>query len=110
MFGVGWPTLIAAVVVGVLSTGRIVRLVTYDDFPPSVWFRVAWANLTRHGAWSDIPGCLWCFSPYATAFTLGTAILTDLHGGWWLFNGWLAASYAVSMVVVRDEPEDTASG
>jgi len=98
-----WPHLIAAVVVGILSAARLTRLVTSDDFPPTVWLRVAYANLTRHGVWSSLLQCLWCFGPWMT-LVIGTwAVLSDLHWTWWAFNGWLAASYVVSMIVFHDE-------
>ena len=32
-----------------------------------------------------------------------TALLSDLHPVWWIVNGWLAASYVVSMIVERDD-------
>jgi hypothetical protein len=35
-------------------------------------------------------------------------VTSDLGRRWWLFNGWLAASYAASLIVVRDDvPERT---
>ena len=30
-------------------------------------------------------------------------LLSDLHPVWWIVNGWLAASYVVSMIVERDD-------
>jgi hypothetical protein len=33
---------------------------------------------------------------------------SDLDKSWWVANGWLAASYAASWIVVRDDvPEQT---
>jgi hypothetical protein len=94
----------AAVVVGVVGTARIVRLVTADTWPPSVWARIKWEDHVR-GGWEKLLTCPWCFAPYVTAVTLGWFLLSD--GGWrtawWVFYGWLAASYAVSWVVFHDE-------
>lgn len=101
-----WILLAAAVVVGILSAARITRLVVQDDFPPAVWFRIKWDTVTDDGEWSKLVHCHWCFSPYATALVLATAILTDLNPWWWIINGWLASAYLASMVVERDEVHD----
>ena len=96
---------VAACVVGVLSAARVTRLVTQDDFPPSVRLRILWDTVTGDGSWSKLAHCHWCFSPYASAVVLASAILSELHPVWWVVNGWLAGSYLASMVVERDEKE-----
>lgn len=93
---------LAAAVVGVLGTARIVRLVTADEFPPTEWLRLKWAVAVGE-KWGKLLNCLWCFSPYATAANLAWAVISDLHWTWWVFNGWMAASYAASWVVYHDE-------
>lgn len=100
--GVDW-LVVAAVIVGVLSTARITRLVTQDDFPPSVRLRAWWDKVTNDGEWSKLVHCHWCFSPYAAWPVLATALIFDLHPAWWIVNGWLAGAYVASMVVERDE-------
>lgn len=95
--------IVAAVVVGVVGTARLVRLVTSDTFPPTVWWRIKWAEITNDNEWSKLFSCLWCFSPYVTAANLAWALLSDLHWAWWVFNGWMAASYVASWLVFHDE-------
>lgn len=96
---------VAAAIIGVVGTARLVRLVTADDFPPTVWWRehfMAWVG----PVWGKLFSCLWCFSPYITAANLAWALLSDLHWTWWVFNGWMAASYAASWLVYHDEGDD----
>lgn len=101
----------AAVVVGIVGTARIVRVIVADSFPPAVAFRIAWDRVTTRttedgsedGPWTPLAHCHWCMAPYITAANLAAALLSDLHPAWWIFNGWLAASYAVSYIVHHDE-------
>lgn len=97
---------VAAALVGVLGSARIVRLVTSEDFPPAVWLRIKWDGWTNDGPWSKLGHCLWCLSPYVVAPNLAWALLSDLHWTWWVFNGWLAASYVASIIVYFDEGSD----
>lgn len=94
---------IAAVVVGVLGSARIVRLVVADEFPPVEWVKTRWLVLTGEGSWSKLITCPWCLAPYVVAANMAAALLSDLHAAWWIFNGWMAASYATSWVVFHDE-------
>lgn len=102
---------VAAVFVGVLSTGRLVRLLVNDAFPPSAWLRTKWDDRTsdrtgdevKDGKWTVLVHCPWCASPYISAIILAWALLSHLHWTWWVFNGWLAASYAASWIVFHDE-------
>jgi hypothetical protein len=105
------PALIgAAVLVAIVGTGRAVRLVTYDDFPPSIWLRVLWGRITDHGPWEKLFNCLWCFGPWATAICMGWFFLgflwLPLWYAWWVVFTFAAISYLVSMLVRRDEPEE----
>lgn len=93
----------AAIVVGILSAGRLTRLVTADTFPPAAWLRANYAKWTKDGDWSVLAQCPWCFGPWASAAVLAWALLSDFHWSWWLFNGWLAGSYIVSWIVFHDE-------
>lgn len=102
---------IAVILVGVLGTGRIVRLVTYDDYPPTIAIRAGWARLVNDSGWSKLASCLWCFAPWAAIpcglwFWLGYG--TWVEAAWWIFYGWMAFGYVISMVVARDEPPHTA--
>ena len=93
--------IIAAVLVGVLSTARLTRLVTEDSWPPVVWLRVKWDEITDHGPWYDLVDCPWCLAPWLVAPNLILAVATDLHPVWWIINGWLAASLATSWVAIK---------
>lgn len=94
---------VAAVVVGVLSVGRLTRLITQDSFPPAVWFRIKWDDWTEGSGWNVLMHCHWCLSPWIVLPIGAWAVLSDLHWSWWAFNGWLAIAYLSSMIVERDE-------
>lgn len=94
---------VAAAIVGTLGSARLVRLLVNDDYPPVVWLRMKWDRITNDGPWSKLVHCGWCASPYISAVILAWAYLSHLHLWWWLFNGWLASSYAASWVVFHDE-------
>lgn len=94
---------VAAALIGVLSVGRLTRLLVAEDYPPAVWLRTKWDTVTKDGEWSKIVHCPWCAAPYIGAMILAWALLSDFHWSWWVFNGWLAGSYAASWVVFHDE-------
>lgn len=94
-----------AVVVGVLSVGRLARLITQDSFPPSVWLRIKWDEITNDGPWAMLAHCHWCITPWITIPIGLWGWLSDLHASWWVFNAWLAIAYVAAMVVDRDEAE-----
>ena len=94
---------LAALVVGLLSTARLTRLITQDSFPPAVWLRVKWDDLTDGTGWNVLLHCHWCLSPWLVIPVGLWGLLSDFHVSWWLFNGWLAAAYVVAMIVERDE-------
>ena len=110
------PLLIAtALLIGTVAVARFTRLATSDAYPPAVWLRLKWLNLTRNGKWSPLLTCPFCFAPYAAAADLAWAYSVDLttwadlwSAGWWWWavNVWLAVSYAAAMIVVRDEPPE----
>lgn len=97
--------LIAAVVIAVLSTGRLTRLLVQDHFPPSVWIRTKWDDITDGGSWNLLLHCHWCLAPWLAIPVILWGWLSELHTSWWLLNGWLAIAYLASMVVERDEVE-----
>ena len=91
---------IAAVVV--MSSARITRLVTWDDFPPVVRLRIWWDTLTKDGSWSLLAHCGYCFGLWAAAFVVLTGYFSDWHAIWWVFHGWLSAGYAAAIVMTFD--------
>ena len=92
-----------AILVVVLSAGRLTRLLVADEWPPSIWVRMRWDSLTRDGPWSKGAHCHWCFGPWATLAVGGWGLLSGFNLAWWLANGWLAVSYLVSILVQFDE-------
>jgi hypothetical protein len=97
--------IIAAVIVAVVGVGRLSRVLTYDAFPPAAWVRATWAQITKDGPWSKLASCQWCATPWIMAFCLAWGWFSSLHWTWWVFWGWLAMSYASSILIARDEPE-----
>lgn len=93
----------AAILVGIISTARLTRLITQDEFPPSVWFRIKWDNATDGSSWNTLFHCHWCLAPWLVIPVAAWAWFSDFHIAWWILNGWLAASYLVSIVVEKDE-------
>jgi hypothetical protein len=93
--------ILAAVLVGALASARLTRLLTQDTWPPSVWVRTKWAEITDDGPWYDLVDCPWCAAPWITGANLAVALLTDLHEAWWIFNGWMAASMVVAWVTIK---------
>lgn len=93
----------AAVITGIVSAGRLTRLLVNDDWPPVVKARIAWDRLTKDGPWSKLAHCPWCAAPYISAMILLWGVASNLHWTWWIFNGWLAGSYAASWIVFHDE-------
>jgi hypothetical protein len=108
---------IAAVLVAVLGVGRLVRVVIYDAFPPAVWLRTKWDDLTDTPGrrewmhpWNKLLHCPWCFMPWVMLvcmgwFLAGFAVLW-LAWAWWLFWTWMALSYVATMIYLRDDPKD----
>lgn len=97
---------VAAVLVGIVSSARLTRLLTADLFPPIVWFRIRWDNwMEDHGKedWKKLFHCHWCMSLWTTIPVVLWGWLSDLHISWWIVNLILAMSYVNAMVVERDE-------
>jgi hypothetical protein len=98
----------AAASVGVVAAARLTRLVTKDHWPPMSWARRKYVEMTKGTEWSVLAECPFCVAPYVVAADLTWALRSDLDKKWWVVNGWLAASYAASWIVVRDDvPEQT---
>lgn len=97
---------LAAATVGVVAAARLTRLVTKDHWPPMSFARRKYVELTEGTEWSVLAECPFCVAPYVVAADLAWAVQSDLDKKWWLFNGWLAASYAASLIVVRDDVPD----
>lgn len=86
-----WFVIVAAALVGIVASARFVRLITADKFPPAVWLRIKWDNLTDKDGdgegWSLLAHCPWCLAPWVVAANLAWALLSDLQPAWWVCNG-----------------------
>lgn len=103
--------LVLAVLVAIVGVGRLTRLVTYDDYPPTAAIRSWWiGRVTGGNGWAKLIECLWCFAPWPMAVCIGWYLATPLAPwllwSWWLFWSWLALSYVSSILVRHDEPDD----
>jgi hypothetical protein len=96
---------VIAFIVGILSAGRLTRLVVHDSFPPSVKFRMWWDDKTDGSLWNPLFNCHWCLSFWITLPIGLWAWLSNLHTSWWVFNAIMAASYVVPMVIERDQKD-----
>ena len=105
-----WANLLIALPILILGAGRFTRLVTYDDFPPTIWLRVQWDKLTGESTWNKLLHCFVCFSYWATVFFIAWFVVGIfvpwIAWAWWIVCGSLALGYLVMMVVARDEPPD----
>ena len=101
---------VLAILVGILGVGRLTRVIVHDDFPPAVWWRMKWSEITKDGPWSKLFLCWWCLSFWVSLTCVGWFLLVDIHPAfqwsWWIFWGSLALSYVATMVIVRDEPNE----
>lgn len=91
-----------AAVVGVLSAARITRLITWDDFPPSMWVRDMWDRITNENKWALLFHCPWCMGFWVTAAVALSGWYSDFHFWWWMVNVIFGLSYVAAMIVIRD--------
>lgn len=96
---------LVAAVVGIVSSARLTRLLTQDDFPPAAWLRIKWDDKTDGSSWNTLFHCHWCMSLWTTLPIGAWAYLSNLHISWWIVNAILAASYLNAMLVERDEKD-----
>lgn len=101
---------VLSIIVGIVGVARLTRVIVYDDFPPSVWWRMHWAAWTKDGPWAKLFLCWWCLSFWVALGCIAWFLLIDVHPfflwSWWIFWGALAGSYLATMLIVRDEPKD----
>lgn len=103
--------LLAAVAVVIVGVARATRLVVHDHYPPVRWFRSKWDHWTRirssgeNGPWALLVHCHYCAAPYIMVVALAWGYFSSLHWTWWAFWGWLALSYAASILVSNDGDE-----
>ena len=106
-----WALALVAIPVAVLGSGRLTRAIYYDAFPPSAWLRSKWDLLTEKSDWNLLMHCPWCLTHWVVLgclawFAVGWFVAW-IGLAWWIFYGWFALSYVASMIIVRDDPEDS---
>lgn len=89
-------------VVVVLSSARLTRLVTFDEFPPVRWARHKYEDIFEGSTWQMLAYCPWCASFWVTLAVVLSGYFSDWHTVWWIVNGSLGASYVAAMVMVHD--------
>jgi hypothetical protein len=106
-----WWQAILAVIVGVVGAARLTRVLTIDDYPPTVAIRIWWDTITKDGPWAKLVHCPWCAGPWFTLAALVSFLVSFLHPAlgwaWWIFWGWLALSYFTSQYVYFDQGKDS---
>jgi hypothetical protein len=97
---------VAAFVFAIGATARITRLFTWDKYPPMVWLRMKWDDLTNDGPWALLMHCGYCFGMWAGAVVVASGYLSDFHTAWWLVCGWLTISYFGATYMAHDGDDD----
>lgn len=105
---------VAVAVVVTLATSRLMRLWTYDDFPPVAFLRNKYLDFTEKylPAWAPLGYCPWCVGFWIALAVIGLGYAADLYtwtgpeSAFWTVGGALAASYVGAMIMVRDDPSD----
>ena len=104
--------LVIAIIVGVLSVTRVVRLIVDDAWPPVTRLRDIYARKASE-EWLPLIECPWCVAPYVSlpavawfallvAFPSWTAVLWI----WWVVNAWAAVSWLAAYISMRDIPPE----
>lgn len=97
---------VAVALVAITSAARITRLVTHDAFPPAVWVRMKWDDLTtskgKPSGWNLLLHCAYCFSFWATVAVVAWGYLSDFDTAWWIVNSIFGGSYLAAIVMVHD--------
>ncbi|UDL15394.1 membrane protein [Microbacterium phage Pepe25] len=113
MIDVTWDTLpliLLTLVTAVLGVARLTRVMVYDDFPPSKWWREKWVEWTDGTGWQMLFICWWCLSFWialvCVGWWIGALFVPGLGWAWWIFWGALAIGYVAPMIIVRDEPAE----
>lgn len=102
--------MVLAILTVILGSGRLTRVLVYDDFPPAIALRMAWDRMTNDGPWTKLAHCWWCASFWVTLFCIGWFMWGQIDGwaflnvAWWIVWGGLGLSYVAAIIIARDEP------
>lgn len=98
---------VAAILTLAFGVARLGRIITYDDYPPAMWWREKWLVMVGD-KWGSLFTCPWCMNPYLVILGGAWGLLSDFHWSWWLFWGWLAIAQIATSISAYDEPPDAA--
>ena len=112
---------VAAAVLSVIATARITRLITFDVYPPSLWFRNWWDERTGFrdhrgelkrdssgnvlGRWTPLVHCGYCAGMYVAPVVVLSGWLSGWHTAWWVVTGILSAAYLGAITMAYDGEE-----
>ena len=100
-----WWVYALAALVSVIGVGRIVRLITYDKFPPMIALRERWIEITHDGPWSQLVKCGFCLSVWITPISWAWAWASNLHWSWWAAHLLVTCMYLSAILVAYDQPD-----
>lgn len=101
---------VAVALVVTVTTSRLTRLWTYDDFPPVAWVRGKYLDFADKHApgWAELGFCPWCCGFWIALAVIGCGYAAGIYewtgpeSGFWTVAGALSASYLAAMIQVRD--------
>lgn len=103
---------VGVTLIAIMSSARLTRLVTWDEFPPVRWMRDKFADATDGTGWQILVFCGYCFSFWATAAVVGTGWWAGVADGpesvstpaavWLSLNAVFGLSYAAAIVMAND--------
>lgn len=93
---------VAAAVLSVVTTARITRLIVWDSYPPSVWFRMKWDEVTKDSKWSELVHCGYCAGMYVAPVVVLSGWLSEWHTAWWVACSCFTAAYLGAVFMAFD--------
>lgn len=100
-----WWVYALAVITSAIAVGRIVRLIVFDSFPPSIALREAWIRATKDGPWSKLVKCGFCLSVWIVPISWIWGWASNLHWTWWAAHLLVVCMYLAAIVVAYDQPD-----
>lgn len=93
----------------IVGSARIVRLITWDHYPPAVWLRMKWDAKTEQSDWNLLLHCGYCLAPWVVLLNGAAwwaATELDLLALWYLPNLLLAVAYVSAITMAYDGDDD----
>lgn len=93
-----------------MATARVVRAITFDDFPPAAKLRDWWDGKTIGSGWNELFHCAYCMGVWvalpavvlAVGVTFGWGVFLTVGGVFWALCGWLAVGYLSGIIVASN--------